>query len=63
MSTHVTVVNPDDETGPPSYDGPDDQAHRQLKPGGYQTTDGRGLIVSGTRSIAVLVHDLAKGWN
>jgi hypothetical protein len=63
MSKHVTVINPDDPHGSPSYEGPADEAHTRLKPGGYRTTDGGGLIVSDTRSMDVLVHDLANGWN
>lgn len=34
----VTINNPDDPMGPPSFEGQDTEAHRTLAPGEYPTT-------------------------
>lgn len=41
-----TISNPDDPNGPPSYEGPLDQAHTQLAPGTYDATDDNGNPVT-----------------
>lgn len=41
-----TITNPDDPTGPASYEGPLDQAHTILAPGQYDATDDNGNPVT-----------------
>lgn len=53
---NVTVTNPADPHGSPSYDGPADQAHTVLAPGGYEATIGDHGILDGTE-VALLVSE------
>lgn len=54
MSTHVTILDPDNPSGSPAYDGPADQAHRYIEPGSYRGYDSRDrtvtLVVTDTES-------------
>lgn len=58
---HITVANPDSPFDSPAYDGPADQAHTVLAPGGYDTTDPDvALLVTDGRSIPVAVVNIDK---
>jgi hypothetical protein len=53
-NTPVTVINPDDPFGSPSYEGPANEAHSRLALGLYQTTDpDLGVAVTGNHSFPV----------
>lgn len=56
----ITVTNPDDPFGCPSYDGPADQAHKYLIPGVYPTTDPAvAIAVTETNTVIVPVLSAA----
>lgn len=43
---NVTIANPADPFGSPSYDGPADDAHTRLIPGAYRTTNDETLVIA-----------------